>query len=189
MIKAFLNYISEVRQRRADLKAASVDGSRLDFAKMIDDAQNERIALRENPPPCGSMIRYDPITFYEDAYGEFLFKAADVEQEVEDSIRECTSDLASDDEGAVLIWTQGRDETLTEPTDVPSIWDRFKYVANDLVRAGKAEIYCKKCQATIGSDQVTTNDDSGKRGWNFDRIVCPHGHNLLVVERVHLMMR
>jgi len=63
------------------------------------------------------------------------------------------------------------------------------YVADDLIRAGKDDIYCKKCEAVIGADQVALNDDSGKRGWNFDRITCPYGHNLLVVESVHLMMK
>ena len=61
-------------------------------------------------------------------------------------------------------------------------------LANNLVRAGKAEIHCRKCETAIGPDQIATNDDSGKRGWNFDRVVCPHGHNLLVVDSVHMVI-
>ena len=41
-------------------------------------------------------------------------------------------------------------EPAAEPTDVPQIWSRFRYVANSLVRAGKADIYCMKCNAPFG---------------------------------------
>jgi hypothetical protein len=133
-------------------------------------------------------VRYVPKYGYEESHGEFLFQAADVEQELQEFLQEYPH-LANGDEGAILKWVQGRDESLTEPTDVPTIWARFQYAADDLVRAGKAEIYCQKCQAIIEPDQIATKDDSGKRGWNFDRLVCPHGHSLLVAESVHLMIR
>jgi hypothetical protein len=182
MFTTLKNYISEVRQRRADFKAS---GGSLNYAKMLDDADKERSRLRENPPPCGSVIRFVQDCVYEDVHGEFQFRTADVEQELKSTLREYPH-LANDDEGAILNWAQGRDESLTEPTDVPSIWSRFQYVANDLVRAGKAEIYCRECNAVIEADQIATNDDRGKRGWNFDRVVCQHGHTLIAVESVHL---
>jgi hypothetical protein len=184
MFKTLANYISEVRRRRADFKK---DGGSLDFEKMLDDAQEERARLRENPPPCGLLIHYAQEYGYGETHGEFQFKAADVEQELKNFLRE-NPHLTNDDEGAILNWTKGCDESFTEPTDVPSIWSRFQYVANNLVRAGKAEIYCRECNAVIGVDQIGTNDDHGKRGWNFDRVVCPHGHTLIAVESVHLAM-
>jgi len=155
---------------------------------MIDDAQNERKHLRENLPPCGSVIRYIHKSNYEETHGEFLFRAVDVEQALKDSLREHPH-LANGEEGTILRWAQGCDESVTEPADVPSIWYQFQYVANDLVRAGKADIYCQKCQATIEPDQIVLNDDRGRPGWNFERVVCPLGHNLLVIEIVHLMMK
>ena len=187
MFKSFLNLVREIRQRRAEFKTTSVDGSRLDVAKMLGDAQKERSRLWENPPPCGPLIRFVQKYNYGETHGEFLFKTADVEQELKDIIRE-NPHLANGDEGAILHWVQGCDESVAEPTDAPSIWTRFQYVADTLVRAGKAEIHCMICKATIRSDQISTNDDSGKRGWNFNRVVCPRGHNLLVVESVHLMI-
>ena len=155
---------------------------------MTTEEETGRTKPWENPPPCGSVIHYVQKCIYEDTHGEFLFRASDVEQELKDILRE-NLNLANTDEGAILNWVQGRNESLTEPTDVPSIWSRFKYVADNLVRAGKAEIHCTKCGTVIGSDQLATNDDSGKRGWNFDRVACQHGHNLLVVDSVHLAIR
>ena len=184
MFNSLFNYVREVRQRRANRKTS---GRSLNVSKMIDEAQEERRRLWENPPPCGSVIRYIPKYGYEETHGEFLFQATDVEQELQERLQ-LNPRLANGDDGSILRWVQGCDESVTEPTAVPSIWVRFQYVADDLIRAGKAEIYCQKCQATIGSDQISTNDDSGKRSWNFDRVVCPHGHDLLVVESLHLMM-
>ena len=155
---------------------------------MIEDAQKERNRLREYPPPCGSVIRYIPECIYEETNGEFLFRSADVEQNLEEVLQE-NPNLANSDEGAILNWVQGSDDSLTEPTNVPSIWARFQYVANNLVRAGKANIYCKECETEIRQEQIVMNDDSGKPSWNYDRVVCPHGHNLLVVESVHLLFK
>ena len=187
MFTSVFNLVREIRQRRADIKTTSVDGGNLDYAKLLEDSQKERNRLWENPPPCGSVIRYVQDCVYEKTYGEFLFRASDVEQAVIDILRE-NPHLANDDEGAIRNWIKGRDESIIEPTDVPSTWSRFKYLANNLVRTDKAEIHCSKCGTEVGLDQIATNDDSGKRGWNFDRVVCQHGHNLLVVDSVHLMI-
>jgi hypothetical protein len=185
MFKTLVNYFSEVRQRRADFKKS---GGSLNFTKMLDDAERERDRLWENPPPCGSVIRYVQECVYEDVHGEFLFRTVDVEQALKDTLQE-NPHLANGDEGSMLIWVQARDESLTEPTDVPPTWSRFQYVADNLVRVGKVETYCRECEAAIGPGQITTNDDSGKRGWNFDRVACPQGHNLLVIDSVHLAIK
>ena len=185
MLKTILNYVSEVRQRRADKKKTGRSVS-LNVRKLLKEAEKERERLWKHPPPCGSVIRYTQKYGYEERHGEFLFSAADVERELKNALRE-NPHLVNTDEGALLNWVQRRDDSVTEPTDVPLIWDRFKYVANDLVRAGKADIFCMECESAIGADQITTNDDSGKPSWNFDRVICPQGHKLLVVETVHLM--
>ncbi|MGB5716977.1 MAG: hypothetical protein WBN81_07765 [Gammaproteobacteria bacterium] len=160
----------------------------MSVSKMIDEAQEERRRLWEDPPPCGAVIRYVPEYGYEETHGEFLFQATDVEQELQKRLQ-LNPRLVNGDEGSILRWAQGCDESITETTAVPSIWARFQYVADTLIRAGKSEIYCQKCQATIRSDQISTNDDRGQPGWNFDRLVCPQGHTLLVAESVHLMIK
>ena len=190
MIKAFINFFREARQRCRP-SPFDDDGflkSPAFLPELTGEEKSGRTSLRENPTPCGSVIRYVQDCVYEDVNGEFLFRASDVEQELKDTLRE-NSHLENGDEGAILNWIQGRDESLTEPTNVPSIWSRFQYAAEDLVRDGKAEIHCRKCGSIIEPEQIATNDDSGKRGWNFDRVVCPNGHNLLVVDSVHLVIR
>jgi len=149
----------------------------------------ERHQLWENPPPCGSVIRYrQEYGPYEETHGEFLFRAADVERALCTRLEEYPR-LAEGDEGAVLNWINRRTERLVEPTDVPSAWRRFKFIANDLVRAGNAKVHCLKCGMALEMNQVVIKDDPGRPGWNYDRLACPQGHNLLVVERAHILMK
>jgi hypothetical protein len=155
----------------------------------IAGRRRERDQLWKNPPPCGSVIRYrQEYGPYQETYGEFLFRAADVERVLCHRLEE-SPQLADDDEGAILNWINRRSERVVEPTDVPSAWRRFKLVANDLVRSGKAEVHCLKCGMALETNQLVIKDDPGRPGWNYDRLACPHGHNLLVVERVHFLMK
>lgn len=154
----------------------------------LDEPAEKRIQLWENPPPCGSVIRYSQKYSKEVTYGEFLFQTMDVRQHLKVFPKPSTY-CVYDDEGAIRNWIRGCDELLAEPTDVTSTWERFYFVANALVREGKAVIYCQKCQANIDQDQITTKDDKMKNGWNFDRVVCPNGHNLLSVPMRHMLIR
>ena len=122
---------------------------------------------------------------YEETYGEFLYNTEQVEQQLEAHLQE-NPHLVNNEEEAILNWIQHRDVSLWEPTDVPDPWYRFQYVANDMARTGNTKIRCLKCNAEIGPDLLVKNDDRGKPGWNFDRLVCPSGHNLLVVDSIHL---
>jgi hypothetical protein len=146
-----------------------------------------RAELLKNPPPCGSVICYrQGCGRYEETYGEFLFPAVEVEQALRKRLIESPK-LSRDDEGAILNWLLRRDDTLTYATDMPSEWARFQYVANNMIRAGKAKVRCLKCESELSSGQLVANDDHGKSGWNFDRLACPNGHNLIVVESAHVL--
>lgn len=147
-----------------------------------------RMRLLDHPPLCGSVVQYcQKDSWGGEMYGEFFFRAADVEQNLRERLAEAPH-LKDDDEGGILNWVRRRDETLTEPTGVPLVWGRFEFVANDLIRAGNATVRCLKCGAEFSMDQLVTNDDHGRRGWNFDQLTCPQGHDLLVVQKFHLLM-
>jgi len=149
-----------------------------------------RMRLRDelwiNPPPCGSVIFYrqEHGDCWE-TFGEFLFPASEVEKALRRRLKE-SPNLLRDDEGAILNWLLHRDEMLVHPTNVPSLWSRFQYVANDLVRAGSAKVRCRKCGIDLSSGELVTNDEYGRIGWNLDQIACPNGHDLLVVKRMHV---
>ena len=66
MFTSVFNLVREIRQRRADIKTTSVDDGNLDYAKLLEDSQKERNRLWENPPPCGSVIRYVQDCVYEE---------------------------------------------------------------------------------------------------------------------------
>ena len=148
----------------------------------------ERDQLLENPPPCGSVIRYrQSYGLCGETYGEFFFPALQVEQALRQRLTE-SPHLRSNDEGAILKWVKNRNEEMTEPTDVPSAWSRFGLVANHLVRSGHVKVNCLKCGEEVPLNKLTKNDDHGHPGWNYDRLACPNGHNLLVVPVAHVFM-
>ena len=168
-----------------------VDPNNLFRGGLVDFAarQRERDQLWNNPPPCGERIRYrQGHGRYEETYGEFILDAVDVESTLIDRLQK-NPNLDEDDEGAILNWLRHRDDSISEPTDVPKAWWRFQYVADVLVRSGAGIVYCLQCDKEISKKQLVTDDDRGKPSWNFDRLVCPDGHKLLVVERVHLLVR
>ena len=153
----------------------------------------ERSELWENPPPCGSLIRYrQQYGCYAETYGEFLFHASEVEKVLRQRFSEQhlaeSPQLLNGDEGAILKWLCRRDEALTEPTYVPSAWVSFEFVANDLVRAGGGDVHCLKCGTEIEKSKIVTDDDDGCPGWNFDRLVCPNSHDLLLIKCVHILV-
>ena len=118
-----------------------------------------RSHLWENPPPCGPLIRYrQEYGCYTESYGEFIFHASQVEQVIRQRLAQWPN-LINDDEGAILKWLCKRDNALTEPTDVPSAWVCFEFVANHLVRAGSANVHCLKCGVDIEQNKVVTQDD------------------------------
>lgn len=180
MLDALHNWVRRVRAQWAT--GGQVLPNLLDH---LEAREKELVRLWENPPPCGSVIRFAQEYNYGEIHGEFLFKAADVEQAIKTLLNE-NPRLANGDEGALLHWLQGRDESVSEPSDVPTILSRFKYIADNLIRSEQVQIRCRKCEAVISPDEIVTNDDTGKPSWNFDRLQCPRGHNLLVVENVHI---
>jgi hypothetical protein len=97
--------------------------------------------------------------------------------------------LVNTDEGALLNWVQKRDGELSTTTDVPSMWWRFEFIADELIRSGKAKVRCRECNSSLKPDQLQINDDAGKAGWNFNRIMCPNGHALLVTENMHMLVK
>lgn len=149
----------------------------------------ERNKLWETPPPCGDVVLYTQghARFGQTTSGEFLFSASDVESVLVQKLRE-NPHLASDDEGAILKWVRNR-QARHGSTPVPSVWLKFQYVADDLIRAGKGQVRCLQCVETFPTGELIPKDDRGLPGWNFDRLKCPRGHPLLVVEGAHILVR
>jgi hypothetical protein len=147
------------------------------------------LRLRINLPPCGELISYRPkIVDDEDAFGEFIFYASDVEdyllRKIDDNYH-----LYDDDEGAILEWVRKRDAAIAEPSEVPHLWRRFKYIADELLREGFGNVHCSACGKNYKLDDLIINDDKHRPGWNRNRLYCPENHNLISFKRVHYLMR
>ena len=155
-----------------------------------DSVQVEEARLRNNPPPCGERILYHQTEEgFGEACGGFIFDRKDVEEHLREKLIE-NPNLHHSHEGAILNWvSQDSDSHLSEPTSVPKAWRRFEYVANELIKKSVGEIRCLTCQTDYSPDQLTSDNDQGQPGWNFDRQLCPKGHLLLITRNMHIYMR
>lgn len=149
--------------------------------------KREEASLWSNPPPCGSLILYrQGHGRHEETFGEFTFHSVDIEEALVDILSK-NAHLAKDQEGMILNWLRQRNDSITVPTVVPN-WSRFQFIADDVLRNGFGEIHCLRCNKQIPNSQLLEKDDHGMPGWNFNRLMCPNDHQLLVVENMHLLM-
>jgi hypothetical protein len=144
---------------------------RFSFAAQMREEER----LWTNPPPCGPVIRYrQGHAGFGETFGELTFKTIDLEETLVARLLQSPR-LAEGQEGAILNWFRQRDDSITEPTEVPKAWDRFEYIALDAVCDGKADGYCLKCNAQIPKDKQLM-DRYTVGSWVFKRLVCPLGH-------------
>ncbi len=158
----------------------------LNLTKPFSTNDAARARLRDNPPPCGTVIRYRQADSFSAAFGEFLFRAEAVERVLVNRIREYPH-LKNDVDGVILNWVRRRDRGFSEPTEMPALWD-FRSGANDLVREGEGKVRCIKCDETFPTGALIPRDEHGRPGWNIDLLICPRGHELLEVRKYHIMV-
>lgn len=152
------------------------------------ERERERDRLKQSPPKCGEVVRYTQNrTMFEDGMaGEFLFDSHLVELALKRSLRD--SPHQAGDYGAMLNWILHREFNNQTPTDVPELWSDFQYIANDLIRLGEGKVLCKVCEKTFLTGALIPIDDTAKRGWNFERLLCDKGHKLIIVDTAHILV-
>ena len=142
------------------LKPQALYRPSITLASTIEHAaqQRQRSKLWDSPPYCSGFVKYE----------KFSFPACDVEatlkakvSEHEKSMREIFPDYEAtkakgnlgypedNDDAALLRWVQRRNETDPNPAPVPDEWARFVFLADELARAGKGEVHCDQCGASI----------------------------------------
>ena len=153
--------------------------------------QAKQARFRDNPPPCGPIVRYrqdwgqdDP-----DVYGEFLFRTQDLVTLYHHRLSEHPH-LLHDQNGAIDNWLNRYDGSLTETSNVPDVWWQFENVAEmAFFQYPRSKLRCIQCNADIQRDQVQQKNDKGQPGWNYNRLFCPQGHPLLAVRGMHVHVR
>ena len=95
-------------------------------------------------------------------------------------------DLYKNDMGELLGWVRHRDETIETPVDVPVRWEKFEFIADDISRKTPVTIRCLACNKILGNNEIYFDDDKPQHDWNFRRQKCKAGHNLLIIQAVHV---
>jgi hypothetical protein len=157
------------------------------IAAGIADRDRRKWELARNPPPCGAQIIFKTNRGSDEEFGELIFDSDKTEKTLIEKLHKSPR-LADDDEGEILRWLRQRDTAVKLPTPVPELWSRFEYLADEMLRQGIGEIRCLKCEKNIPAIQLSEHNDQGKPGWNFNRWICPKGHQLFVVETIHILM-
>lgn len=115
---------------------------------------------------------------------EFVFRSEDVADWL---TRRLEDDPDRSPEREIQHWIETRDDRLNVPTDVPSFASGFEFIADEMVRKGFGDVRCRRCDALIPNEALIYADDDGEQmGWNFNRILCPERHPLLVIAMVHM---
>jgi hypothetical protein len=141
-----------------------------------------------NPPPCASRISFrSAASWPTEQYGVFEFDTREAEMILLARVRK-DPHLESNDEGAILNWFSQMDESIKKSTQVPQEWWRFDYLANTLARRPTCRVTCLECDNQYEGSELIIDDDEGKRGWNFYRVLCPQRHPLLAIPGIHLNM-
>jgi hypothetical protein len=151
--------------------------------------QKNVLRMKDALPMCGAYIRFKQGPGRGgQAFGEFTFRSADVEEVLVAHLAE-NPHLLNDQDGAILRWVQNRDSNSNVSIDIPDNWWRFQYTANKLLQKGHGELRCLKCSATVTHEQLPTAEDQSRGNWVFSTFRCPKGHTLLDVETVHFYVR
>lgn len=159
----------------------------IDFA----ETARQRVKFMENPLPCGSVVTYRSVGHVgKCASAVFYFSAAVVEA--------MAKEINQDQQGlmgmhAAALWTSLRNESVTEPTEVPELLVNFDHIAEGLIEAGHGQVRCSACDKIYSVSELERESigfpASARSGWIYANFMCPARHSLLLREVMHIMRR
>lgn len=155
----------------------------IDFA----ETTRQRVKFMENPPPCSSTVTYR--TAGDDSKGVsaiFFFRSASVEAMAKEINQNHDKGLLGMN-GAAL-WTSSRNESVTEPTEVPELLVNFDHIAEGLVEAGHGQVTCLFCNKTFTTSELRRESEF-IGSWLWAHYLCPSQHKLLSREIAHFMRK
>ena len=143
--------------------------------------------LIESPPPCGDIIslEYHDNTHTADSISEILFYRDDAYSLLCRKLYLIHSDPALQ---AAKSWLQNRDPHQDVSTEVPEILN-FIEVAFTLIESGQCRIRCMMCDKIYDATELVREVPPIHIGWNEEAYQCPHGHEVLRHNYMHLQMR
>lgn len=160
----------------------------IDFA----ETTRQRVKFMENPPPCGSTVVYRTVGDDSKSTSALLyFRSASVEAMAKEINQNHYKGLLGMN-GAAL-WASLRNESVTEPTEVPELLVNFDHIAEGLIEAGHGQVRCLACEKVYSASELERESigfpASARSGWIYANYICPARHSLLLREVMHIMRR
>lgn len=155
------------------------------------ECARQRISFMENPPPCASTVIYRAFRDGDkEQNGIFYFSAANVQVMAEHLSKEHTS---LEGMYGAARWTSLRDESISEPTEVPELLVNFDHIAEELIEYGHGQVRCLACEKSYSVSELERKSigfpTSGRSGWIYANFICPARHSLLLRQVMHIMRR
>lgn len=97
-----------------------------------------------------------------------------------------TPRLPNTQEHYIHRWLRTYDPTLFVCNVVPTSFNRFEYIASDMIEAGKGQVHCKSCDTVYEASDIKTGDE-GQGGWILGAMHCPKAHLLARRKKIHFM--
>lgn len=143
--------------------------------------------LAKSPPPCAGTIYYSHKYVYDetDAGTGMRFLSDDIVAHFKKKELPFKNDGES---VAMVAWIKNRDDSLTQPTEVPDQID-FEDMAFGMLEAGYGAVTCAECEASYSAGELSRDVPPTHNGWNIEVYSCPKGHKLLKHDYMHIYMR
>ncbi|QHJ12687.1 hypothetical protein FX988_02945 [Paraglaciecola mesophila] len=178
--------------------------------------QQEWEAFVDALPQCGSHIMYKGTDIYgERLNGRFIFETADLLPVLFDAMHPEPFDIdegrdidetdvqalnvrnelnewintnrkAVKQEHYIHRWLRTYDPALYVCNVVPNSFDRFEYIASEMIEAGKGQAHCKSCNTVYDASDIKAVD-GGQGSWIFGELYCPKEHLLARRKKIHFM--
>ncbi len=159
----------------------------IDFA----ETTRQRVKFMENPPLCGSTVNYRTFSGDDKKLNAiFYLSAANVHSMAKHMSEECPNLQGMH---AAARWTSLRNESASEPTEVPDLLVNFDHIAEGLIEAGHGQVRCLACEKVYSVSELERKSvgfpASARSGWVYANFICPARHSLLFREVMHIMRR
>ena len=162
------------------------------FTPKLDDAYFARRArewqdLIANLPVYGSHLVYEGTDIFSDPLpAKFIFDSDILTPYVFDAIGGNNTEQYCQ-ERVLYQWLVGRDHLLQVCTPINSAFDRFEYIAAEMIKSGHGEVYCQECLEVYTANNIrcATEGATGSKGWILAALYCPKQHLLLRSKIMH----
>ncbi|GAC08917.1 hypothetical protein [Paraglaciecola chathamensis] len=165
-------------------KGTDIYGERLDGRFIFETVDLLPLVFDKLNPKPVSFDDTDSANDSPDAEREASDGEAEIDSQTSSWVN--TPSLPNTQEHYIHRWLRTYDPALFVCNVVPTSFDRFEYIAADMIEAGKGQVHCKSCDTVYDASDIKAVD-GGQGGWILGELYCPNDHLLARRKKIHFM--